>query len=479
MATLTIILITGSSFAAAPKTILPITIFPLENYDQNIDNWLKPDQEDYDTSLLTKQYQEQRHQDFYRHFYASNKQGLSPWSQNYVEAKFLEQPTFYQQIEETLSNFNNDSDDANKKIYGENFRLYSEFRIKKVVSQIPIQSLKNLTYNSQNRAIIIANTESYTLPNRDLVFHNQTIAGQGYPFNILQSSALWVGTPVYILAKSYDQSFAYVLTDSYAAWVPAQNVALASKQFIKKWQQLARINMLALTATEAPIITEQKIFLSHGYIGTVLPFLTKNKKYYTALYPIRNLHGKAIIQKALIDLDQAKIMPAIISKRNIANIIKELINRPYSWGGMYFYNDCSQELKSLFTPFSIWMARDSKNQTSAAKMIDQSALNPDDRLNYLIKYGHPLLTMIYIDGHIFLYLGQYQQPKDPSTKLALSYQNIWGLRLSDNSQRAVIGQSVLLPITNYYPEDKNLMSLLTKPHFNLIYLDQWPDQIYN
>ena len=24
---------------------------------------------------------------------------------------------------------------------------------------------------------------------------------------------------------------------------------------------------------------------------------------------------------------------------------------PYGWGGMYFYNNCSAELKSLFTPF--------------------------------------------------------------------------------------------------------------------------------
>ncbi len=110
-------------------------------------------------------------------------------------------------------------------------------------------------------------------------------------------------------------------------------------------------------------------------------------------------------------------------------------------------------------------------------MIDQSTLDPDARLDYLAKYGHPLLTMVYIDGHIFLYLGSYQNPKDPSTKVILSYQNIWGLRPENNAWRAVIGQSVLFPIINYYPEDKKLMSLLTKPHFDLIYLDQLPNDI--
>ncbi len=235
VATIVIILVAKYSFASEPKTILPITIFPLENYDQNIDNWLKPDQKDYNDSLLSTEYQKQKHQDFYRHFYASDKKGLSPWSQNYVESKFLEQPTFYQQIQEALDSFNSNGDDENKKIYGENFRLYSKSRIEEIINQIPIQSLKNLNYNFQNRAIIVANTESYILPDNNLVFHSQSIVGEGYPFNILQASALWIGTPVYILATSYDKSFVYVLTDSYAAWVPAKNVATVSKKFIKKW----------------------------------------------------------------------------------------------------------------------------------------------------------------------------------------------------------------------------------------------------
>jgi hypothetical protein len=39
------------------------------------------------------------------------------------------------------------------------------------------------------------------------------------------------------------------------------------------------------------------------------------------------------------------------------------------------------------------------------------------------------------------------------------YQDVWGLRPSDNSRRAVIGGSVILPLLVHIPEDSSLQSL--------------------
>ncbi len=42
-----------------------------------------------------------------------------------------------------------------------------------------------------------------------------------------------------------------------------------------------------------------------------------------------------------------------------------------------------------------------------------------------MKQGHPLMTIVHIHGHVFLYLGNYPDPKSKQGSLiARTYQNI-------------------------------------------------------
>lgn len=74
-------------------------------------------------------------------------------------------------------------------------------------------------------------------------------------------------------------------------------------------------------------------------------------------------------------------------------------------GSAFFFNDCSQELKSIFTPFGIWLPRNSGQQAQLDSTLDLSKHNLDERLSLLKEKGHPLMTIIYIRGHVMLYLG--------------------------------------------------------------------------
>ncbi|KJV92634.1 nlpC/P60 family protein [Rickettsia bellii str. RML Mogi] len=126
-------------------------------------------------------------------------------------------------------------------------------------------------------------------------------------------------------------------------------------------------------------------------------------------------------------------MPLDFTRHNMANLMSSLIGRPYGWGNMYFYNDCSAELKNLFTPFGIWLPRNSGAQAEFIKenfyTVDMSAATSLERLSYLMKNGKPFLTIIHIEGHVFLYIGNYPNVHNKeSTLMAMTYQNIWGLR---------------------------------------------------
>ncbi|MEJ0002815.1 MAG: NlpC/P60 family protein [Pararobbsia sp.] len=136
-------------------------------------------------------------------------------------------------------------------------------------------------------------------------------------------------------------------------------------------------------------------------------------------------------------------MPWQATPRHIAVLLKALIGRPYGWGNTGFYNDCSSELQSVFAPFGIWLPRHSSNQMTAGAKADVSALTPAQRIAYLANHGAPLRSIIYIGGHVMLYLGNTTRDGAP---VPVVYQDIWGMRPAENTRRAVIGGSVIMPL---------------------------------
>ena len=155
-------------------------------------------------------------------------------------------------------------------------------------------------------------------------------------------------------------------------------------------------------------------------------------------------------------------MPLTASRQNLVKIINQLKNRPYGWGGAFFFNDCSQEIKSIFTPFGIWLPRNSAQQARMSSTLDLSKNNVDERIKLLKEKGRPLMTIIYIGGHVMLYIG--------NNKDVVTYQNLWGLSPENHNKRYVIGQSLFFPLLKYYPENPEVSSLASKTTFKLVFL---------
>jgi cell wall-associated NlpC family hydrolase len=203
-------------------------------------------------------------------------------------------------------------------------------------------------------------------------------------------------------------------------------------------------------------------------IGTVLPIEGQTPAGRVVLVPTRGTNGNATIHRAAVDSARIESMPLAATPRNFAVLLKGMVGQPYGWGNSYFYNDCSAELRSLLMPFGIWLPRHSSAQAAMGNRVNLSALNTDERLSYLVKHGHPLLTLIHINGHVMLYIGNVSFD---GKVVPMIYQNIWGLRPADNSRRSIIGQSVFLPLLTDYPEDRSLQSLASKTLFELTFLD--------
>jgi cell wall-associated NlpC family hydrolase len=454
------------SLSTAFAVEVPIEEFSIKAYSQNIYDYLAKDSQEYDQSLLKPEYQAAQLQLFYIHYYASGNHGLSPWSEQMVNAIY---PSVKKIEEQVIDEFDNQKQEPINYHYGENFKAHDEIWLNKITKSMQLDALETTHFSEKNRAIVTTNTYARALPDYAPDFFHFSLPGEGFPFDNLQESALWVGTPLYVLHNSQDKAWSLVLTpDAYIAWVKSSDIAYATPEFIDQWQVAAQRSLMAITQTEASVLDEEQQFLFSTYIGAVFPLAAEHEETNTLLIPSKQ-NQKAVIAKAVVAKRAAQLMPVSASPKNIAVLIQELQNRPYGWGGAFFFNDCSQELKSLFTPLGLWLPRNSAQQARYAK-LDLSQKDLSERLTTLKSQGHPLMTLIYIGGHVMLYIGKDQ------TQEAITYQNIWGLAPASKDKRYVIGQSLLLPLLKSYPENSDARSLADATYFKLIQLDELATQ---
>lgn len=452
---------------------VPIYDFPLI-YSQNTNDYLSPDAENYDKSLLSFEYQQLQLKQFYNHYYSSNSQGLSPWSAEMVATVL----PFTQKIEsEILEDFNNQNKVTADKHYGGNFKEHDFIWWNKIKDNMDLNALTSSEFREENRAISVTNTYARSLPDSAPDFLHPSLPGQGFPFDNLQQSAIWAGTPLYVLSVTKDKAWSLVLTpDGYFDWVKSTDIAYVSSSFIGKWQEAAQHSLVAVTETETTIFDEQKQFQLTAYIGAVFPMIMRNDEQTSILIPVKNIDNQAVIKTGIISSIAAQIMPLKASPKNLVQIINQLKNRPYGWGGSFFFNDCSQEMKSLFTPFAIWLPKYSGQQAQLSSTLDLSKNSVDERLNLLKEKGHPLMTIIYIGGHVMLYVGN--KKIDNNTVAAITYQNLWGMSPNNRDKRYVIGKSLFFPLLKSYPENSDVSSLADKAKFKLIFLDEINSNTY-
>ena len=118
-------------------------------------------------------------------------------------------------------------------------------------------------------------------------------------------------------------------------------------------------------------------------------------------------------------------------------LIKELINEPYGWGGLNG-RDCSSLTKDFLSSFGYPMQRNSHAQKQNGRYISLKHKSNKAKKEIIKKYGVPFLSLIYLRGHITLYVGiKNNEP--------MILHNIWAVRIMKNGKEAryKIGKSII------------------------------------
>jgi len=378
--------------------------------DQNAEDYLNPATKQ--KRLIDKTTQQALAQHFLTQYF-------SPWhnKQDPIVIK--------NNIQNTMNAFEKDPG------WGMNYQRHSLQWMQKIAANINLNTFPNENKN----AIVLRNTELRVLPTDMPSFSNYHEAGEGYPFDNLQISALWTGAAVHVFQITQDGEWGYVSAYSVSGWVKLRDIAYVDPIFI---QQYEHHQFVTVIKDDAPVKDSQGNYLFKTRIGSLFPIEKNN-----ILIPIKNQNHQAEIIKIAFPKNSVIHFPLSATPEHFALLINHMVGEPYGWGGYQHWRDCSLTTQSLLADFGVYLPRNSEKQSESGQMIDLSHLTVKQKLNRIQQQGKPFLTLIGLPGHIMLYIGQ----KDHQL---YAFNNKWGLltkNLFGDEGRAVIGSAMISPLS--------------------------------
>ena len=299
----------------------------------------------------------------------------------------------------------------NAPCYAGNYRKYNKEFLDKLTENLPKD--KEAFPHFVQKAMLIKTADLRGLPTNEFCFRGMRDAGESSPFDNLQYSSIWIGTPINILSKTIDGLWYFVSTPNNRGWIESDKVAFVSEE------QITEIKNKKLGAvTKENWVVKNNWNILELHIGTILPINANS-----ILIPYKSFEDNYIVFKPfkINNTDNFQEFPIIFNAKNTKKILSDILGGKYSWGGIDGGRDCSSTLKDYLAPFGIWLPRNSSQQAKRGKMI---ALSGDNKEATIIKQGIPFLTSVYKRGHIMLYVGLDKKTKTQP----LIYQTVWGIK---------------------------------------------------
>lgn len=306
----------------------------------------------------------------------------------------------------------------------------------------PIPSLwfEQIRENSNFEMYGTINTKGIALKTLDIrafptdkpLYKNPALPGEGYPFDLLQNSTLHYNEPIFISHLSKDGAWSYIFSNNVSGWVRSDGITVVDDQTVQNFKQAKKVFLLE---DNIPLYTLSNQYTVHSRIGMVLPLERIEGEYYI----VKTIDSNTSSKELLVPQASAHIGISRFNKKDLILIGSHLLKNTYGWGGMYGERDCSSMIRDMMTPFGIWLPRNSSAQAKKGEVISFEGLSNDEKLILIKEKAIPFETIIYLKGHVVLYIGTYQDN-------ILILHNIWGIRTIDkegNKGRHIIGKTVI------------------------------------
>lgn len=322
-----------------------------------------------------------------------------------------------------------------KRGFSENLHRWSDKHYHALAYNAQYENFPSMAKN----ALIVKDTALRLAPTDKPYFINPKRPGQAYPFDMFQNSTLRAGSAAKVFHVSYDNAWYYVEAANASGWVQKEHIAFTDEETEKQWKNAADYVAVVKDNT----LVKNSAVAEAVNLGSVFPLTAESSYGYTVAIPFRNLYGEVRVEQCYVAKDRAVKMPVPLKADTVAEFSEQLMGNLYGWGGMYNNRDCSSTLQDLFTPFGIWLPRNSAQQAKAGHRIVLGDISDKKKEEIIRVQAIPFQTLIYLPGHIGLYVGQHEGK-------AVMLHNMWGVRIEEFG-RFVVGKTV---ITTLYPGEE-------------------------
>lgn len=303
--------------------------------------------------------------------------------------------------------------------------LYTSEESEKMVYNADIEHYPSLNIP----AIILQETAIRALPTNQPLFGNPSKPAEGYPFDYFQLSQVHPSTPAKIWHTSRDKEWFYIETPSVSGWIHSRFIAKLDQHTTKI---LKKLPLKTPQSDKGQLLLDNNSTLSFR-IGTLL-FQGEDN---TLLVPQKNNNGFAIFHSATT---QESLFSFPLPGSTIKILADQLNQQIYGWGGIDQKRDCSSLTQDIFLPLGIFLPRNSADQAQEnyGEYVSLENLSSEQKKHLLHTRAKPWKTLLFMKGHVMLYLGEYKNE-------FLIFHNLWGIRLfqSTKESRYVVGKTLV------------------------------------
>ncbi|MDO7253642.1 SH3 domain-containing C40 family peptidase [Helicobacter cappadocius] len=341
--------------------------------------------------------------------------------------------------------------------YGENLKKNTLEYTSKIYEDMDIPNYPSVS----QKAIITTDTSVRAVPTEKPRYSTP----KGYPFDRWQNSLIFQGTPVLITHYDLSKQWAHIQSSFVYGWVKVTDIAKIHQKDID--YLLSIKNYVVPDKDKIPLYDSKGNFLTNARVGEIFALKPSEKapsknsiaskakkniseKMTKEVYTYKkNIDGYVVLIPVSIEGLSFSPFPKKMDMSAMASIINSMIGERYGWGGSLENRDCSAFTRDSFANFGILLPRNSAAQVKyAGNMIDLSKMDAKQKEQYIIDHATPFATILWLKGHIMLYIGTYKGR-------AMAAHNAWSITTSTlfSKQENILGGVVIT--TLWVGKEKN------------------------
>ncbi|MFP6043176.1 SH3 domain-containing protein [Helicobacter pylori] len=260
------------------------------------------------------------------------------------------------------------------------------------------------------RAVVARDSDVRAVPTNKPFY----LSPKGYPFDRYQNSLIFQGTPVLVTHFNTDKTYAHIQSSFVYGWIKVSDLAYMHDKDIELLTHLK--DYVMPIKDKIPLYTDYGGFYTNARVGELFALIPQSqktpekpqKKELKAYGFLRDAKGYADLQSVILDEKDFFVFPKAFNSENMAYFIDTMLGQKYGWGGLLGNRDCSAFTRDSFANFGILLPRNSYAQSRYANnYVDLSSMKAKEKEDYILKNATPFGTLIYLKGHIMLYLGAH------------------------------------------------------------------------